>query len=56
MYQDKALADTMTGSVMSIDAGIFVDSGDMKQQVQQTMAQAADGAMNKPSFAAALRR
>lgn len=56
VYQDKALADTMTGSIMSIDAGIFADSGDMKRQVQQTMAQAADAALNKPGFAVALRR
>ncbi len=56
VYQDNAMADTMTGSVMSIDAGVFANSGDMKQQVQQTIAQAAEAALSKPGFAAALRR
>ena len=56
VYQDKAMADTMTGSVMSIDAGVFANSGDMKQQVQQTIAQAAEAVLSKPGFAAALRR
>jgi hypothetical protein len=56
VYQDEAVADTMTGSVMSLDAGIFANAGDMKQQVARTAAQAVEGVLSKPGFAAALRR
>jgi len=56
LYQDEAAADTMTGYVMGLEVGVFANSGEMKQQVQQTMTQAIDGVLGKPGFAAALRR
>jgi len=56
LYQDEAAADTMTGWVMGLEVGVFANSGEMKQQVQQTMAQAIDGVLSKPAFIAALRR
>jgi uncharacterized lipoprotein YajG len=56
LYSDEAKADALTGSIVTFDTGVFASSDDLRALVQQVMNQAIDQALDKPAFAAALRR
>jgi hypothetical protein len=55
VLQDRELANQITGSVLTLSAGVFGSLDELRAIALSTMSQAIDRILDKPGFAAALR-
>ena len=50
VYQDEVKLDHVTGSIVSLDTGVFADPAELRALLTRTLSEAVDQLLDKPGF------